>query len=129
MDKEIYDRKLNLKLSEFSGHFMNDTKWRKLFHLFSTEGLGVVKVKIISVWKDGDSSSDELDINQLKNFENTFNKSGINDVLIGGPLYFKEIKKIVVQTNAVKILSLAIDKLGMFEKDEKLNEIIILGYK
>ena len=129
MGKEIYHRKLKQKLSEFPRHYMSNTKWCKLFKLLSDEKSEVKKVKIVSIWKDNDSTLDELDAQQLKNFEETFNNNGIKDVLIGGPINFNEIKKLIIQTNSIVNLCQSVNSLGLFEKEENENEIIIFGYK
>jgi hypothetical protein len=129
MNIENYNRKLTNSLSELSGHLMNDSKWRKVFRLISSIDFNVKNVKIVSVWNDSDSTNNELNIEHLENYNETFNEKGINDILIGGPLYFKEIKKIIIHSDSIELLISSINELGILETEKFENKLTLIGYK
>jgi len=114
----MYQRKLTQRLAGFLGHYMNDTKWWKLFECLSMEALGVSSVKIISIWDDGEDRLNELTPQQLRNPVETFHRHGIRDILIGGPMAFREIRKIVVYAKNLDKLLEDIGKLGVFEQEK-----------
>lgn len=108
---------------------MNNTKWIKLFRFLSNGGLKIKKIEVISIWRDSHSSLDYLDPKQLPNFDLLFNEHGIRDVLIGGPLSFKEIKAIKIESENVHKLIKGISHLGRFDFENEDDVITIYGYK
>lgn len=125
MNQIDYQRKLHAKLSKFSGSFMNNVKWRKLFRFLSSEDLSIKKVEVISIWRDSNSGLDYLDPQQLINFDLIFDEHGIKDVLIGGPLPFKEIRAIVIQSENINGLINGIAHLGRFDFEKEGDAPII----
>lgn len=68
---------------------MNNSKWRKVFRALSENYSMVQKCLIKNI---GDPKLRELKIPSPENFDQTFSVEGIKDVMLGGPLFFKEIE-------------------------------------
>ena len=89
IDNEKYLKKQNRILNEFSGRFMSNSKWLKIFKILSTNHEVFSKCYIIDIY---DERAIEFDIPTYDDFDGTFSDTGIKDVTMGGPLLFKEIK-------------------------------------
>jgi hypothetical protein len=51
-DKEKYDKSIVFKIDKFSGKYMSDTKWTKLFETLSKKIQTVNKCFVKSIWDD-----------------------------------------------------------------------------
>lgn len=84
-----YEARLAKKLGSFSGRYMNNSKWTKLFRVLSQHDDVVKKCLIKDVW---DNVLRELKIPSFDEYPMVFNEKGINDTMTGGPSSFKEIE-------------------------------------
>jgi hypothetical protein len=125
----VYERKLNNRIAEFSGHLMNDSKWTKIFWLIGRKELHVKRVQIVTVWNDVNQKGNIMSHEKLADFEGTFFTQGIRDILTGGPVYFKEILKIRIDSDNIGNVEKSIDAIGQFEKDNAEGQLTIFGYK
>lgn len=73
----------------FPAHFMSNTKWLKVFIILSRQAEMIHTCLMKTIWDD---RLREIPLPTFENFDQTFHDSGIKDVLIGGPLSFKEIE-------------------------------------
>jgi hypothetical protein len=90
LDYEKYSKKQERILSEFSGRFMSNSKWLKLFKILTENRQIVDKCYVIDIYND---KPKVLDVPTYKDFTDSYSDIGIKDgVLIGSPLLFKEIK-------------------------------------
>jgi hypothetical protein len=92
MDLERYQKRLDKKLGSFSGQFMNDTKWTKLFKALANQSSQIKRCLIKDVL---DSQLREIKIPNINFYSNTFYDKGIKDVMSIGPLAFREIECLV----------------------------------
>ena len=128
-DHKEYLRKLNNNINKFSGKFMSDTKWLKVFKKLSEHKNLISKCPIKSI---GDDYIREIHIPSIENFARTFNKKGVNDITPGGPFYFKAIEWVEfpkLGKQDIAAIKNILEQIGQFEtllNDEKL---IIYGYK
>lgn len=84
-----YERKLANRLNRFSGNFMSNAKWTKLFMKLSDNNDLILKCDVKTIF---DEVLTVLEIPSKENFLNTFYDKGIEDVMTGGPTTFKEIE-------------------------------------
>ena len=83
------ERKLANRLNEFSGNFMSNAKWTKVFVKLSENKDLISKCFIKDIFDD---LLREIKIPSIENFSTTFNDNGIKDVMTGGPSPFKQIE-------------------------------------
>lgn len=140
-----YQRKLARRISDFHGHFMSDSKWTKVFTALSQNNNLIEKCLIKSI---PNSILQQIDIPSLKNFGNTFDEKGIKDVMLGGPIPFKEIEWIEfpvrwTQERQMRNYTLEpllfhqdineikniMDKVGQLETDVDSDQLKIYGYR
>ncbi|WP_162056335.1 hypothetical protein [Pontibacter pamirensis] len=88
-EKLKYRAKLTKKLDTFSGRYMSNTKWSKLFKVLSQNHELIGKCLIKDVW---DNVLREIRIPRIDGYSVVFNEKGINDTMTGGPTSFKEIQ-------------------------------------
>jgi len=91
-----YQERLTKKLDAFSGRYMSNSKWTKLFSALSGHHEVIRKCFIKNV---GDNVLREICIPPIHKYSETFNEKGINDVMTGGPLTFKEIEWVEFPSN------------------------------
>jgi hypothetical protein len=91
---ERHQKRFEKAIASFSGKFMNDTKWLKLFQAISNHSSLVAKCQVKNI---GDEFIRILEIPSKEDFEETFHKKGIKDVP-AGPAKFKEIEFIKFPT-------------------------------
>lgn len=84
-----YEQKLANRLNEFSGSFMSNAKWKKLFLKLSKNKDIVSKCFIKDVFEE---NLNDIEIPSVENFLNTFHDKGVKDVTTGGTLTFKQIE-------------------------------------
>ncbi|MCF6352608.1 MAG: hypothetical protein L3J06_06325 [Cyclobacteriaceae bacterium] len=139
-----YNRKLKNRVNDFSGSFMNDSKWSKLFKALSLQNIAK-KCLIKDVMDD---YLRELEIPAIEQYSMTFNEKGINDIMIGGPSNFKSIehiefpkewtieRKMRTETLTPKKQEQNIDQIekliktvGNFEMDCNYEKIVLYGYR
>ncbi len=91
MNTEInkYHQKLIKRIDGFSGKFMSDTKWTKVFKILSQNSALIHKCLIKDIWND---RLTEIQMPELQYFDLTFHSKGIKDVITSGPIIFKEIQ-------------------------------------
>jgi len=126
IDKNKYLRIHQNALNKFSGKFMSNSKWLKLFKLVS-DNLNIINgYTIIDIYDDIPCFVDAVD---LIHFEEVYNTDGIKDVIRRGPMLFKEIRWIELHANDAGFLEKILPQLGelVIEKDE--NSFKIYGYK
>ncbi len=144
IDYEKYLKKQHRILNEFSGRFMSNSKWLKLFKILTENRQIINKCHVIHIYDD---KPRVFDIPTYEGFNDTFSDIGIKDVSIG-PLLFKEIKSLEFPAswsierkmrnqilepavyyqnlNLIKELTVSIGELAI-EVDE--NSLKIYGYK
>lgn len=130
----------------FSGQFMNNSKWTKLFKEFSNNSIEIKKCFIKSVF---DNTLREIKIPNADKFNESFSKTGINDnITLGGPCEFKEIEQIVfpqewtsdrqmrnqklepkIYNQNIENIKKIIDSIGKFETEIDNGNLIIYGYR
>lgn len=66
---------------------MNNSKWLKLFRILAKDNVRVKKCIVTDIF----NHPGELELPTIETFDATFSKTGIKDVMSGGPLLFKEI--------------------------------------
>ena len=89
---DAYDnhlKKLDRKINTYSGKFMSNSKWLKLVKALSANHKIVNKCFIVCLNHD---RPQKLLIPPIEKFYDTYNNNGIKDVIVGGPILFKEIK-------------------------------------
>ncbi|MFH4966562.1 hypothetical protein V8G61_00040 [Gaetbulibacter sp. M240] len=146
IDIEKYEKQLKTKIEMFSGSFMNNSKWTKLFIGLSNNLTEIKKCYIKSVFDD---ILREIKIPKTDNFNDSFSKTGIKDnILTGGPCEFKEIEQIIFpyewksdrqmrdqklepkkfnqNIDKIKIMT---DSIGEFEMEIDNENLIIYGYR
>jgi hypothetical protein len=90
MDTDRYLRLQERKIKEFSGRFMNNTKWFKLFKTLSENSEVIKKCSIINIYDD---VSRTIEIPTQEEFFIVYDEKGIKDEpTAGGPMLFKEIR-------------------------------------
>lgn len=141
---EKYHEKIDKKTKHFSGRFMNDTKWIKLFETLSQNKDCINKCFEKSIWDD---LLREIHIPAIQDFSSTYHNKGFKDGP-NQPSLFKEIEWIEFPSNwtikremrgqslephkfeqdIVKIKSL-VQSIGLFEIESDTEKLIIYGYK
>lgn len=91
IDLSRYERKLSNRLNDFSGNFMSNTKWKKLFLKLSENKDHISKCLIKDIFDD---VLRDIEIPTIENYASTFDDEGIKDVMSGGPSTFKEIERL-----------------------------------
>lgn len=129
-----YKRKLQRRINSFSGKFMSDSKWLKLFKILSVTDV-IKKCSINSIW----DNTNELHIPNEEDFSDVFTETGIKDVIIGGPTTFKEIRSIefpakwksgnTSQKQDLIEIRKVIEASGLYEIEVDINKLIIYGYR
>ena len=142
---EVYLDRLNKRIKEFSGTFMSNSKWQKLFLVLSRNLDTVKNCRIKTV---GDTRLREFEIPNPNNFSEAFHPEGINDIGISGPFFFKEIEQMIFpkfwsikrsmgneslepfnyHQDIIRIKEL-IEETGKFELEIDDSELILYGYK
>lgn len=92
IDTKKYEKQLKTKIEFFSGSFMNNSKWTKLFNELSNNSNEIKKCFVKNIFDD---ILRELPIPEKNNFNKSFTESGIKDIMTSGPCSFKEIEKII----------------------------------
>ena len=142
---ERYERKLEKRLASFSGSYMNNAKWKRLFQALSKNKVTVKKCLLQDIFDD---VLREIEIPGEIDFNKTFNRTGINDIMIGGQGEFDTIEKVIFpatwtvsRTNQEETLSpflynqdivnikSIIESIGQFELELEANQLILYGYK
>lgn len=143
---EKYEKQLKTKTEMFSGQFMNNSKWTKLFKELSNNSIETKKCFIKSVF---DNTLREIKIPNADKFNESFSKTGTNDnITFGGPCSFKEIEQIVFPqkwtsdrqmrnqklepksyNQNIENIKKIIDSIGKFETEIDNGDLIIYGYR
>lgn len=142
---ERYERKLEKRLASFSGSYMNNAKWKRLFQALSNNKVIVKKCLLQDVLDD---VLREIEIPGDIDFNKTFNITGINDVMTGGPGEFITIEKVIfpatwtisrinqeealspfVYNQDLANIKSIIESIGQFELELDANQLILYGYK
>ena len=130
----------------FSGQFMNNSKWTKLFKELSNNSIEIKKCLIKSVF---DNILREIKIPNADKFNESFSKTGTNDnITFGGPCAFKEIEQIIfpqewttdrqmrnqkleqrIYNQNIENIKNIIDSIGKFETEIYNGNLIIYGYR
>lgn len=145
MDTAKFNQQSEKKINAFSGRFMSNNKWLKVFQLLSQHSNNVNKCLIKTIWDD---RLQEIHIPDFENFDRTFHHSGITDILIGGPLSFKEIEWIEFPsawthprlmrneelesfkcTQDILLINEWLNQPGQLEIERTPQRLIIYGYK
>lgn len=140
-----YQRKFENRLKEFSGSYMNNTKWIKLFDALSNENQIIKKCYVKDIWDD---VLREIEIPSRDLFDEAFSRTGINDVFSGGPYEFTEIEKLIFPKNwsiqrkmrdenlnpfeyaqDIDKIKTLITSVGLFEIEHEPESLVIYGYK
>jgi len=74
---------------KYSGAFMNNTKWIKLFKVLSEHSHDIRKCMVVDIYDD---IKRELIVPTIVEFDTTFIANGIKDIPFAGPILFKEIR-------------------------------------
>jgi hypothetical protein len=126
-----YINKLDEKIKHLN-HFMNNTKWNKLFETLLENNIIHIKIKYL------------MDYPEETKFilkDNSFNEIGFEDNYVCGPTLYKEIEWIEIlekteKINGARIIKTTKDEIkeiingiGKFEYEKTLNGIKIYGYK
>ena len=145
IDKEKYLKKLEHRLELYTGKFMSNSKWAKLFKKLSQHADIINKCFVKSIWDD---NLQEIQIPNPNMYSDIFNDNGIKDVFIGGPFQFKEIEQLVFlktwthrrqmrtqnlepfkyQQDIEKILDI-VRQVGKFETHIDNDKLVIYAYK
>ena len=143
-DKDKYEKRLAFRLDRFSGKFMSNTKWTKLFETLSRNKETVNKCLEKSIW---DEQLREIHIPPIEEFTETFHDTGFKDG-INQPSNFKEIEWIEFpskwtisrqmrgqtlephkyEQDIIKIKN-EIDRIGQLETGLDNEKLIVYGYK
>jgi len=141
IDQDKNERRFNRKVSEFSGHFMSNSKWLKLFKVISLHYPQIRRCLIVDIYHD---ESFEIIIPSADQFDTVFYAKGIKDVLMGGPMLFKEIRWIEIPENwpedvytqfrnapaqNLSNLEQEINGIGEFVIERGENSLKVFGYK
>lgn len=89
IDIEKYNKRLDKRISEFSGRFMSNAKWTKVFTALSQNSDIIKKCLVKDVLDD---TLRQIDIPTFQKFTDTFHDQGIKDVMTGGPSTFRQIE-------------------------------------
>jgi hypothetical protein len=126
-----YKNKSDKKIKGLN-HFMNNTKWNKLFETLLEKNIIHIKIKYLINYPEETKFV-------LK--YNSFNEIGFEDNYVFGPSLYKEIEWIEIlekteRINGVKIIKTTKDEIegiindiGKFEYEKTLDGIKIYGYK
>ncbi len=145
IDKEKYLKKLEHRLELYTGKFMSNSKWTKLFKKLSQHSDIINMCFVKSIWDD---NLQEIHIPNPNMYSDIFNDKGIKDVFIGGPFQFKEIEQLVFvktwtlrrqmrtqnlepfkyQQDIEKILDI-VRQVGKFETHIDNDKLVIYAYK
>ncbi len=145
IDIEKYNNRLDKRISEFSGHFMSNTKWTKVFSILSQNKDIIKKCLIKDVF---DNTLRQIDIPNFQKFADTFHEQGIKDVMTGGPSTFRQIEWIEfparwtidrsMRTEAlaphkfhqdITSIHKLVNKVGEFTINFDNDKLIIYGYR
>lgn len=132
-------------MKAFSGCYMSDAKWMKLFTHLSHRSELILRCYIKDV---SDDALREIKIPSFINFTHTFNNKGINDIPPAGPMLFSHIERIEfpaefkfprqmreqlleprIIKQDIKQISEYILKIGKFETEFCAEKLIIYGYR
>jgi hypothetical protein len=127
INNDTYLRKQQNALNVFTAKFMSNSKWVKLFRAISEHLDKVEYCEINSIYNS--DRSQELEIPSSENFQDTFQEKGIRDVLIGGPILYKEIQSIRIYVKEPDSFEEMIQSLGEFSIERDSKFLIIYGYK
>jgi hypothetical protein len=145
IDKEKYEKRLAFKLDKFSGKFMSNAKWTKLFEILSKNKETINKCLEKSIWDD---LLREIHIPPTEEFAETFHDTGFKDNGSNQPSNFKEIEWIEFpskwtiskqmrgqalephkyEQDIIKIKN-EIDRIGQLETELDNEKLIVYGYK
>lgn len=137
-------RKLNNQINKFSGKYMNNSKWTKLFYKLSEHHDLVKRCLLKDIWNEIER---EIKIPTIENFSTIFQEKGIKDGRCG-PHEFKEIEQVIFprtwtkdrnmraqilephffDQNIEKINSI-IKEIGKFETEFNNESLIIYAYR
>lgn len=142
---EKHLKKLEHRLDNFTGKFMSNSKWTKLFKKLSqhTDIINMCFVK--TIWDD---DLMEIQIPYPNLHSEIFNDHGIKDVFTSGPLQYKEIEQLIFpkvwtigrqmrtqnlepfefQQDIEKVLEI-VGQLGEFETHINNDKLVIYAYK
>lgn len=130
IDKQ--QQRLEGRIAKFSGKFMSNSKWFKLFNTLSVDSSLVNRCLIKNI---GDERLRELEMSTYKHFTDTFHNKGIKDVTLGGPILFKEIELIEFpakwqsKTQDLLAIKKLIIQTGKYEDYLDNDKLIIYGYR
>jgi hypothetical protein len=141
---EIYRKRLEKRLEKFTGQFMSDSKWTKLFKILSENQILIKRCLIKDVLED---KMWLLEIPNIHDFADVFNEKGFNDIVIGGPSTFKQIEWIefphqwtisrkmrtqvlepLMYQQDLLLIKTQLDSLGQLKIEFTNEKLIILGY-
>jgi hypothetical protein len=120
LDLDKIQKRLDNKLSEFSGRFMSDSKWTKLFKALS-QNKGIVKRCLIKNVLD--NTLREIEIPLMEKFGGTFNDKGIEDIMTGGPTSFKEIEWVEFSSHWTIDRNMRTEKLEPHKYQQDISKI------
>lgn len=127
IDQEKVERVRNNRINEFSAHLMNNSKWLKLFKALSVIHEKIDNCFIVDIYR---ITPFRLEIPSIKDFNSTFHQSGIRDVLIGGPMGFKEIRLIeICSQDYLMEIKVLLSNLSQFEVEDIEGGLMVYGYK
>ncbi|MES2275130.1 MAG: hypothetical protein V4592_03845 [Bacteroidota bacterium] len=145
LDPTLYQQRLEKRISLFSGRFMSDSKWVKLFTVLSNEFPLVKKCLIKDVM---DSHLREMEVPAIDKFLETFHNKGIKDVMSGGPSQFKSIESIefpavwevkrkmrtqvldpIIYRQDIFQIKNILDAIGQLETFIDNDKLIVYGYR
>jgi len=141
-----YNKQLKNKIEKFSGSFMNNSKWTKLFKALTQHHVEIKKCFIKNIFDD---VLREIKIPSSENYDEYFSETGVKDsICTGGPLTFKEIEQLIfpnrweikremrsqilepkkINQSIAAIKNIA-DLIGKFETEHDDEKLILYGYK
>jgi hypothetical protein len=144
-DKKKLEKRLAFRLNKFSGKFMSNAKWTKLFETLSKNDKTIKKCLGKSIWDD---YLREIHIPPIDEFSETFHDTGFKDSGGNQPSNFKEIEWIEFpskwtisrqmrgqtlepyryEQDIIKIKN-EIDCIGQLETELDNEKLIVYGYK
>jgi hypothetical protein len=144
LDYEKYLKKQEGILNEFSGRFMSNSKWLKLFKILTENRQIIDKCHVVDIYSNKRKA---FDVPTYEAFNDTYSDIGIRDVSIG-PLLFKEIKllefpaswsierkmrnqilKPFIYYQDLDLIQARIVPIGEFVIERDENSLKIYGYK
>jgi hypothetical protein len=145
VEDQRYRKNLDNRIEGFSGKFMNNAKWRKLFMALSENHDIIGKCRVKLVMRE---TPIDLPIPSRDEYASVFRKESVDDILTCGPFDFREIEwvefpKQWIVERQMRLVTLEpfkyeqdilelkriIDEIGLFEIEIDDKHLVLYGYK